>query len=137
MLNGGFVMAEDFWGDQAWRHVHAEFKLIFPDLEPVELPLNHPVFHSVFNFKYAPQIPSAGFGYRGTSFDSADYAGDHDAHYYGLFDKKGRMMAIICRNNHYGDGWEHEGENREYFDKFSMAQAYPMFINILFYSMTH
>jgi len=137
MLNGGFVMAEDFWGDQAWRHVHAEFKLIFPDLEPVELPLNHPVFHSVFNFKYAPQIPSAGFGYRGTSFDSADYAGDHDAHYYGLFDKKGRMMAIICRNNHYGDGWEHEGENREYFDKFSMAQAYPRFINILFYSMTH
>jgi len=137
MLNGGFVMAEDFWGDQAWRHVHAEFKLIFPDLEPVELPLNHPVFHSVFNFKYAPQIPSAGFGYRGTSFYSADYAGDHDAHYYGLFDKKGRMMAIICRNNHYGDGWEHEGENREYFDKFSMAQAYPMFINILFYSMTH
>jgi hypothetical protein len=137
MLNGGFVMAEDFWGDQAWYHVREEFKKIFPDLDPIELPLNHPVFHAVFNFKYAPQIPSAGFGYRGVSWDAADYAGDHDAHYYGIFDKKNRMMAIICRNNHYGDGWEHEGENHDYFDRFSMAQAYPMFINILFYAMTH
>jgi hypothetical protein len=137
LLNGGFVMADDFWGDMSWYHVRTVFKQIFPELEPVELPLNHPVFHAVFNFKYAPQIPSAGYGYRGTSWDSADYAGDHDAHYYGIFDKKGRMMAIICRNNHYGDGWEHEGENRDYFDRFSMAQAYPMFINILYYSMTH
>ncbi len=137
MLNGGFVMADDFWGDLSWMHVRAEFKLIFPDLNPVELPLNHPVYHAVFNFKYAPQIPSAGYGYRGTSWDAADYAGDHDAHYYGIFDKRNRMMAILCRNNHYGDGWEHEGENRDYFDRFSMAQAYPMFINILFYSMTH
>ncbi len=141
MLTGGFVMAEDFWGDSAWSHARQEFKRIFPDLEPVELGLDHPIFHNVFEFKYLPQIPSAGYGYTpsGPTYDTGhDYStGDHFPHYYGLFDGKHRMMAIICRNNHYGDGWEHEGENHDYFDRFSEPQAYPMFINIIFYAMTH
>ena len=33
------------------------------------------------------------------------------------------MVAIICHNNHYGDGWEHESEDERYFDKFSEAMA--------------
>jgi hypothetical protein len=83
-------------------------------------------------------MPSVGtFTRSGQSYDYADYSFDHDAHYYGIFDDKHRMMAIICRNNHYGDGWEHEGDDHGYFDKFSEPQAYPMFINILYYAMTH
>ena len=34
-------------------------------------------------------------------------------HYKGIFDDKGRMMAIICHNTDLGDGWEREGENED------------------------
>jgi hypothetical protein len=138
LLNGGFLMAEDFWGDRSWIHVQTEFRKIFPTRALVELPLSHPIFHGIFDFKYLPQIPSAGPGTRGNDYDNADYgSGDHFPHYYAVYDDKKRMMAIVCRNNHYGDGWEHEGDTHEYFDNFSEPQAYPMFINILYYSMTH
>ncbi len=138
MTNGGFVMAEDFWGDSQWAHVFAEVKRIFPDREIVELPLSHPIFHQVFEFRYRPQMPSVGIFLRtGQAYDPADYTTDHDPHYYAVSDDKGRMMMLICRNNHYGDGWEHEGDDHRYFDLFSEPQAYPMMINILFYTMTH
>jgi len=145
LLNGGFMMAEDFWGDQAWNVVHSQFKRIFPDREPVELPLSHPIFHSVFDFKFFAQMPSVNTWTRGGMvYDYADYSLDpatqqatNRPYYYGIFDDKGRMMVLICRNNHYGDGWEHEGDDHSYFDKFSMPMAYPMFINIVFYAMTH
>jgi len=138
LLKGGFMMAEDFWGDRSWSFVYSQFKRLFPDREPVELNLSHPIFHTVFDFKYLAQMPSVGVwtGYH-QAYDPSDYSTDHDPHYYAIFDDKNRIMVIICRNNHYGDGWEHEGDDHSYFDVFSMPQAYPMFINILFYAMTH
>ncbi len=36
-----------------------------------------------------------------------------------------------------GDGWEREGEQRWYFEEFSLKRAYPMGINIVTYAMTH
>ena len=138
LLNGGFLMAEDFWGDQSWAHVREQFRQIFPDREPVELTIDHPIFHTVFHFKDEPQMPSVSTFLRtGRSYDQAEYSTDHAPHYYAIYDDKNRMIAIICRNNHYGDGWEHEGDDHSYFDVFSEPQAYPMFINILFYAMTH
>ena len=138
LLNGGFLMAEDFWGDRSWAHVYQEMRKIFPDRAPVEIGLSHPIFHNVFDFKYLAQMPSVGVwtGY-GQAYDPADYSKDHDPHYYAVYDDKNRMMVLICRNNHFGDGWEHEGDDHSYFDHFSEPQAYPMFINILFYAMTH
>ncbi len=140
LLNGGFLMADDFWGDEQWDHFYQQIKRVFPKREPVELPLNHPIFHTVYNFKKEPQMPSVGvfFRYR-DSFEPGwpYYIKDHGPHYYGIFDDKNRMMAIICHNNHYGDGWEHDGDDESYFDTFSEPMAYPMFINILSYAMSH
>jgi hypothetical protein len=140
LLNGGFMMVDDFWGDEQWGHFHAQIKRVFPNREPVELSLDHPIFHTVFDFKKKPQMPSVGafFRYR-DSFEPGwpYYIKDHGPHYYAIYDDNNRMMAIICHNNHYGDGWEHEGDDESYFDIFSEPQAYPMFINILNYTMSH
>ncbi len=140
LLNGGFLMAEDFWGDDQWDHFRDQMKRVFPDREPVELSLDDRIFQSVFPFKKEPQMPSVGSYFRtGQSFEPYwPYANkDHGPHYYAIYDDKHRMMAIICHNNHFGDGWEHESEDQRYFNAFSEPQAYPMFINILYYAMTH
>jgi len=140
MLNGGFIMADDFWGDDQWHHFYEQFKRIFPNREPVELTLDHPIFHTVFKFKKLPQIPSVGaFMSYGLSYDPGwpFEEKNHDPHYYAVYDDKNRMMMLICHNNHYGDGWEHEGDDHAYFDTFSEPMGYPMLINILVYAMSH
>lgn len=140
LLNGGFLMVDDFWGDTQWEHFYEQIKRVFPDREPVELTLDHPIFHSVFDFKQEPQTPSVFtyIQYGGRSYDPADYgAKSHEPHFYAIFDDKQRIMALICHNNHFGDGWEHETEDEGYFDKYSEPMAYSMFVNILVYTMAH
>ena len=140
LLNGGFLMVDDFWGDDQWRHFYEQIKRVFPDREPVELKPDHRIFHTVFNFKQAPQIPSVGaFLQTGQSYDPGwpYFEKNHDAHYHAIYDDHQRMMVVICHNNHFGDGWEHETEDQRYFDAYSEPAAYPMFINILVYAMTH
>jgi len=140
LLNGGFLMVDDFWGDEQWDHFAGQARLIFPTRAPEEINLTNQIFHMVYSFKKQPQIPSVGdFYYSHRSYDQRHiYARmNHDPHYFGIYDDKRRLMMLICHNNHYGDGWEHEGDDETYFDLFSMPMGYPMLINILAYAMSH
>lgn len=135
LLNGGFLMVDDFWGDYEWENFYANIKRVFPDLEPVELPLEHEIFHCVYDLKKKPQVPSIHAWYSGRTDEGRPDA--QEPHYRGLFDSKGRMMAIICHNTDLGDGWEREGEDATYFKEFSEKWSYPLGINIVTYAMTH
>ena len=139
LLRGGFLMADDFWAPEAWRHVRQEMKRVFPDLEPRELTLDHEIFHIIYDLKEKPQIPSIFAWRRGDKFEywHGDPQGDEDPHFWGIFDDHNRLMALLCHNNDIGDGWEREGEDHEYFEKYSVKQSYPLGINILVYAMTH
>jgi hypothetical protein len=140
LLSGGFLMIDDFWGVREWENLYGEMKKVFPNREPEEIPLEHYLFHCVFDLKEKPQIPNV---YLGTQ---SQYDPEHrtwerwDAktpEYKAIYDDKGRMMVIICHNTDLGDGWEREGDNEYYFREFSEKKAYPLGINIIFYAMTH
>ena len=139
LLNGGFLMVDDFWGTEEWDNFRLEFKRVFPKRKIVELDHDHPIFHCVFDLKEKPQVPSIGIAMEGRSYGVTWERGEdgRQVHYKAVFDDKGRMMAIICHNTDLGDGWEREGENHWYFKEFSEKYAYPMGINIVFYAMTH
>ena len=138
LLNGGFLMVDDFWGEAEWSNFYYEIKKVFPDREPIELPLDHPLFHCVYDLKEKPQVPSIGQALMGRSQGITWERPDaKEVHYKGIFDDKGRLMVIICHNTDLGDGWEREGEDPWYFTEFSEKKAYPMGINIVFYAMTH
>lgn len=138
LLNGGFLMVDDFWGEAEWANFHREIKRVFPDREPSELPLDHPIFHCVYDLKEKPQVPSINVAEWGRSQGITWERPDaREVHFKGIFDDKGRMMVVICHNTDLGDGWEREGENIWYFKEFSEKKAYPMGINIVFYAMTH
>jgi hypothetical protein len=138
LLNGGFLMVDDFWGEDEWYNFYYEIKRVFPEREPVELPVSHPIFHAVFDLKEKPQIPSINVALSGRPYGITWEREDaREVHFKALYDDKGRMMAIICHNTDLGDGWEREGEDEWYFREFSEKKAYPMGINIVFYAMTH
>jgi hypothetical protein len=140
LLAGGFLMVDDFWGDYQWENFYEQIKRVFPDREPTELPLDHEIFNIVYRLKEKPQTPSINAALEGRPWGVTweEHGGDsRTVHYRGIFDDKGRMMAIICHNTDLGDGWEREGEDPWYFKEFAEKKAYPMGINIIVYAMTH
>jgi hypothetical protein len=146
LLRGGFLMVDDFWGDYAWQNWQFQIEQVLPPNEypMVDIPLDHELFHIVFDIDEVPQVPGVGsfreWIYTGQTFEGhpdryATYGSE--AHCKGIFDRNGRLMVVVMHNTDLGDGWEREGENYEYFTEFSAKKAYPMGINIVVYAMTH
>jgi hypothetical protein len=144
LLNGGFLMVDDFWGDWQWENFYREIKRVFPEREPEELEMSHPIFHCVFDItlpKHQMQVPNFGTGedsqYTGVTWEDHHGPGARDVHFRAISDDKGRMMVFIAHNTDNGDGWEREGEYKYFFSEFSEKKAYPLGINVVFYAMTH
>jgi Domain of unknown function (DUF4159) len=89
LLQGGFLHADDNYGmDQSIRR---ELARLFPDHPLVEVPLDHPIYHLVYDFpKGIPKIhvhdgkPAQGFG---------------------IF-LDGRLAVYYSYQSDLGDGWE-------------------------------
>jgi hypothetical protein len=144
LLNGGFLMADDFWGKPQWANFEREMKRVFPERQWVELEMDHPIFHSVYDLKgpkESLQVPNVMIGRRaemtGITWEFHEGEQCKDIHYRALFDDKDRLMVIGCYNTDNGDGWEREGEDVYFFHRFAENAAYPLAINIIVYSMTH
>jgi hypothetical protein len=136
--NGGFIMVDDFWGQWEWQDFEDAMKMVFPNKSYVELELDHPVFHCVYDLKKKPQCPAIGnFERTGETSDRPWDPTAREVHYRGYYDDKDRLCMIACFNTDLGDGWEREGESEFYFKRFSEKEAYPMGINIVVYAMTH
>ncbi len=140
LLQGGFLMADDFWAAAEWQHIRRTMKQVFPEREPRELTLDHEIFHIVYDLKELPQVPSIRAWERGMDYEDwhgTFTGGDTSPHFWGYFDDDQRLMALFCHNNDVADGWEREGEDIEYFQKYSTRVSYPFGINIVTYAMTH
>ena len=139
LLNGGFLMVDDFWGEVEWKNFARQFRRVFPSRKIVDLPIEHELFQCVFPLKQKPQVPNPRTAIQGASRGITWERWDAQTpNYRGVYDDHGRLMVVICHNTDLGDGWEEESRAGEwYFKEFSEPKAYPMGINIIFYSMTH
>jgi hypothetical protein len=136
LLRGGFLWADDFWGEYAWTVWEHEIAKALPEYRSIDIPLSHPFFHMLYQVNEVPQIPSIGswFGLgSGTSERGADSAVPHAR---GIFDEHGNLMVLSTHNTDFGDAFEREGENRAYFERFA-GVGYAFGINALLYAMTH
>jgi hypothetical protein len=141
LLNGGFLMVDDFWGQYELDVFLGQMKRhVFPEdiYDPKEIPFEHEIFRCVYRLKEKPQVPSIHTWRDDPGTTWEDHGeNSQQVHYLGIEDQKHRLMAIICHNTDLGDGWEREGENEEYFREHSEKKSYPMGINIVTYAMTH
>lgn len=136
--NGGFVMVDDFWGDSALNNFLFQMSLVFPQRQVEEVPLEHEIFHCVYQLKEKPQIPSMHSWQRsGVTWEWGHDGDVQTPNYLSISDDANRIMVLICHNTDLGDGWEREGEDREYFEQFAVKKSYPLGINIVTYAMTH
>jgi hypothetical protein len=158
LRNGGVLWVDDFWGQMQWDNMEYEIKRALPEGEFVELPMEHPIFHCVFDLnvpKNKLQTPNSRQGSESLDpnsrfygitweqnhddYDNWDYQGRaaHDMHVRALCDAKGRIMVIATHNCDMGDSWEREGEEDGFFHEFSEKRGFPLGINVVFYLMTH
>ena len=137
LLKGGFIWADDFWGEAAIEHLTNEMGKVLPPNEyPVrDIPLTHPVFRTLFQISKLPQIPSIRI-WRPYRVTSERGAATEIVHFRGIEDKSGRLMMLMTHNTDIADAWEREGDDPSYFYNFS-PRGYAFGINAVLYALTH
>ncbi|MFB1013304.1 MAG: DUF4159 domain-containing protein [Bacteroidia bacterium] len=118
LLAGGFLHIDDNYGLD--KYIRPEMKKIFPELDFVELPFNHPIYNQRYNFpKGLPKIH------------------EHDgkpAQGFGLI-YKGRLVCFYDYECDLGNGWEDAGIYDDSQQK--RTQALQMGANILQYCFSN
>lgn len=117
LIGGGFLHVDDNYGLD--KFIRLELKKVFPELELVELPFTHPIYHQKFDFpKGLPKVhehdgkPPQGFG----------------------LIHEGRLVLFYSYECDLGNGWE---DRRIHNDPEAKRQeALRMGANILSYCFT-
>jgi hypothetical protein len=137
-LKGGFLWADDFWSDYAFSIWAREVGKAFPpERYPiVDLPLEHQLFHVLYDIKHIPQIPSIDFWEYSGGQTSERGALSAEPHVRAIMDDDGRIMVLMTHNTDFGDAFEREGDDHRYFLRFA-PDGYAFGVNALVYSMTH
>lgn len=96
MMGGGFLHIDDNYGMD--KFIRPQLKKVFPELELVEVPFNHPIFHQKFIFKNGlPKIHEHD---------------DKPPQGFGLF-WEGRLVCFYTYECDLGDGWENPEVHRD------------------------
>jgi len=132
LLAGGFLMIDDFWGTWEWANFEAEIKRVLPEYPIVEMPLDHPVFHTVYNIEEIVQVPNYGNAQPGRRTWERD---GYEPHVRGIFDEEGRLMVIINWNTDIGDAWEWAED--PFYPLYYSTFAIEITLNIIVYAMSH
>lgn len=114
LLAGGFLHIDDNYGMD--KYIRPELKKIFPELELVELPFDHPIYHQKFKFPNGlPKIhehdgkPPQGFG----------------------LIYQGRLLIFYSYETDLGNGWEDQRVHND--PEAKRLEALRMGANIISY----
>ena len=117
LVGGGFLHIDDNYGLD--KFIRLELKKVFPELELVELPFTHPIYHQKFDFpKGLPKVhehdgkPSQGFG----------------------LVYEGRLVAFYSYECDLGNGWEDQRIHND--PEAKRTEALQMGANIIAFTFT-
>ncbi|OHX65526.1 DUF4159 domain-containing protein [Flammeovirga pacifica] len=116
LISGGFLHIDDNFGLD--KFIRLEMKKVFPELDFVELPFSHPIYHQVFEFQNGlPKIhehdgkPAQGFGI--------------------LY--QGRLVCYYSYESDLGNGWEDQSIHKD--PEELRLQALQMGANIISFAL--
>jgi hypothetical protein len=132
LLRGGFLLCDSFFGTNEWEGFEEGMKRVFPDRPMIDLPADHPIFHTVYDLSNKSQIGNwQAYNGRGVP-----YRADGDTpHWRGILDDQGRLMVLIDFNNDLGDGWQWTDDPSYPLEDANLSIKFGA--NIVVYAMTH
>ena len=114
LIGGGFLHIDDNYGMD--KFIRPQLKRLFPELELLELPFDHPIYHQKYTFRTGlPKIhehdgkPPQGFG----------------------LVYEGRLVVFYSYECDLGDGWEDQDVHKD--SEAKRTQALRMGANIIRY----
>ena len=117
LIAGGFLHISDNYGMD--KFIRPQMKKVFPELEFVEIPFNHPIYHQKYDFnKGLPKIhehdekPTQGFG----------------------LIYEGRLVCFYDFECDLGDGWEDQEVHND--SEENRTKALQMGANIIQYAFS-
>lgn len=118
---GGFILVDDFDGPWQFEQFRSQVRRAFPDRDFVELPMDHHVFHSIYDLDDLQGM--------------AAYVSGGSITYFALFDDHGNLAILAGHNNDLANFWE-------WYDQPSMplkpaADAFRLGSNAVMHAMTH
>jgi len=117
LIAGGFLHIDDNFGMNPF--IRPSMKKVFPELEFIELPFNHPIYHQSFNFKNGlPKIHK----HEGNAPQG-----------FGLL-WEGRLICFYSYECDLGDGWEDREVHKD--PEEIRTQALQMGANLVQYAFT-
>ncbi|GAB3814019.1 DUF4159 domain-containing protein [Pontibacter rugosus] len=117
LLSGGFLHVDDNYGLD--KFIRKEMKKVFPELEFVELPFEHPIYKQKYNFSHGlPKIHE---------HDSKPPQG------FGII-HEGRLVCFYTYETDLGNGWEDKEVHND--PEQIRQQALRMGANILTFAVT-
>ena len=137
LLRGGFLMLDDFWGEEEWDRFEESMRRVFPDREIVEIDDRDAIFHTIYDLDDRYQIAGEWALARGTTYRNPGPPpnGGQTARWRGIYDDHNRLMVAIAFNSDIGDSWEW-ADDPHYPEKYS-ALGIRIGVNYVVYSMTH
>jgi len=140
LLRGGFLMVDDFHGDEPYNNVFSEWQVflasitkVFPDRPIEDLDNSNPIFHTIYDLDDRFQVAGWQWTFSGRTYEAGETG--KTPHWRGISDEKGRVMVAICHNMDLGDAWEWSDDPR-YPEKWA-ALAYRIALNYFIYDLTH
>ncbi len=130
LLRGGFLMVDDFWGEDERAVFEASMLRVFPERPIVEIKGDDAVLHVIYAIDEFTQIPGLRHvrGFR----NLRDLP---PPRWRGIYDEHGRLMVGMNFNQDVGDSWE-EADTPDYPEPMT-ALGYRFAINYIVYAMTH
>jgi hypothetical protein len=124
LLRGGFLIVDDFRGEQALENFRAEMELVFPGHSLEELPRTHPIFNCFYDISnvYPPPHPV----YSRMSLNPK---------YFGISDDKGRLMMVVDYDNDISEYWEWSADPFQPIAETNEAFKYG--VNYVMYALMH
>ena len=118
MSLGGFLFVNDSYGLEA--SFTKELAALFPEREVTELPFDHPIYHSFYDFPNGPP-------------KIHEHDNNPPRGYAVIVD--GRVVVYFMVESDIGDGWEDQQVHNDPEEK--RLEALKMGLNILTYGLLH
>jgi hypothetical protein len=124
LLKGGFVIFDDFRGQDYWYNFSENMRRVFPNEQLVQLDVTHPIFHSFFDIKTLDMTQA--------------YDRGGPPQFWGLFpnnDRSKPLRLIANFNNDVSQYWQWSDSGFAPVDLSN--EAYKLGVNYVIYAMTH
>ncbi len=137
LLRGGFLVVDDFWGDEQWEVFRRTMDRVLPGRPIVDIADSDSMMSVLFDIQGKDRafIPGTRHLRSGPSGVVIEQPWGTTPIWRAIYDDKNRMVVAVNFNMDVADAWEY-ADAPEYPERLTTL-AYRFGINYIVYAMTH